>query len=80
MPVILREDGFKFFFFSDEGNEPIHVHVEKGDAAAKFWISPIILAKNFGMKPKELSKVRKLLEQNESLVKEKWDDFNSRKN
>jgi hypothetical protein len=28
VPVVLRVGGFKFFFFSDEGNEPVHIHVE----------------------------------------------------
>ncbi len=79
MPVILRVDGFKFFFFSDEGNEPIHIHVEKGDGAAKFWMNPVRLAKNFGMKPVDLSRVRSILEENEKLIEEKWNEFNSRK-
>ena len=30
MPTVLRIDGFRFFFFSDE-HEPAHIHVEKGD-------------------------------------------------
>ncbi len=79
MPVILSVDGFKFFFFSDEGNEPIHIHVEKGDGAAKFWMNPVRLSKNFGMKPAELSRVRSILEENEKLIEEKWNEFNSRK-
>lgn len=38
MPVVFRRDGFRFFFYSNEGDprEPIHVHVRKGDADAKF--------------------------------------------
>jgi hypothetical protein len=40
MPVVFRERGFKFFFYSNEGNprEPIHIHVEKGTVEAKFWL------------------------------------------
>ena len=42
MPTLWVEDGFRFFFYSNEGNprEPVHVHVEKGDAEAKFWLKP----------------------------------------
>lgn len=31
MPVILRINGFRFFFYSNEGNplEPAHIHVMK---------------------------------------------------
>lgn len=79
MPVILRVDGFKFFFFANEGDEPIHVHVEIGDEAAKFWMNPISLARNYGMKASNLSKVRRILEQHQQLIEEKWDDFNRKK-
>jgi hypothetical protein len=42
MPVVLRRDGFRFFFYSNEGNplEPPHVHVRRADAEAKFWLKP----------------------------------------
>ena len=38
MPTILLVAGWRFFFYSNEGNEPIHLHCQKGDAEAKFWI------------------------------------------
>ena len=79
MPVVLRVDGFKFFFFADEGSEPLHVHVEKGDSAAKFWPTPVRLSQNYGMKAPELSKVRKILELNEKMIEGKWNEFSSRK-
>jgi hypothetical protein len=42
MPEIFRYRGFKFFFYSNEGTprEPVHVHVEKDDIEAKFWVVP----------------------------------------
>jgi len=42
MPVVFRERGFRFFFYSDEGSprEPVHIHVEKDGVEAKFWLSP----------------------------------------
>jgi hypothetical protein len=43
----LRKDGFRFFFFSNEGFEPAHVHVEAGDGYAKFWLEPVELAESF---------------------------------
>ncbi len=42
MPTILRVDGFRFFFFSNEGFEPSHVHIESGDGYAKFWLNPVV--------------------------------------
>jgi hypothetical protein len=42
MPTVFRERGFRFFFYSNEGNprEPVHVHVEKDGIEAKFWLRP----------------------------------------
>ena len=44
MPVIFRHAGFKFFFYSNEGmpREPTHVHVERDDLEAKFWMLPVV--------------------------------------
>lgn len=40
MPVVFRYRGCRFFFYSNEGvpKEPLHVHVQKGEAVAKFWL------------------------------------------
>jgi hypothetical protein len=44
MPTVLRLSGFRFFFYSLEGSEPSHIHVEHGDSVAKFWLNPVELA------------------------------------
>ncbi len=41
MPTVLLKDGFRFFFYSDEGSEPAHIHVKKGDAEGKIWLEPV---------------------------------------
>ena len=41
MPGLYRIGGFLIYFWVNESNEPIHVHVARGKqspAAAKFWI------------------------------------------
>ena len=38
MPTILYVQGWRFYFYSNEGNEPMHVHAVKGDAECKFWL------------------------------------------
>jgi hypothetical protein len=42
MPTIFRQHGFRIFFYSNEGapREPAHVHIEKDDLEAKFWLQP----------------------------------------
>ena len=40
MPVVLRTKGYRFFFYSNEGDEPMHIHIEKADASGKMWLHP----------------------------------------
>lgn len=75
MPTVLRLKGFRFFFFSNEGNEPRHIHVECEDKYAKFWLEPILLAKCVGFSAKELRQIHKVIEEQEDLFKEKWDEY-----
>jgi hypothetical protein len=53
MPEVLRLRGFRFFFFSREGTEPPHIHVERGDEYAKYWLQPVSLAENRGFRDHE---------------------------
>ena len=39
MPTILLIQGWRFFFYRNEGNEPMHIHGRKGDAECKYWIN-----------------------------------------
>ncbi len=43
-PTIHREGPFRFFFYSHEPREPPHVHVERDDAIAKFWLHDAAIA------------------------------------
>jgi hypothetical protein len=38
MPTILFLNGWKFYFYSDEGNEPVHIHAEKAEKECKYWL------------------------------------------
>jgi Domain of unknown function (DUF4160) len=75
MPTVLRIRGFKFFFFSQEGNEPPHIHVEKGDGAAKFWLGPVKLANNSGFKKSELSVIIVMVERHEAELFRAWNEI-----
>jgi hypothetical protein len=44
MPTVLRNAGYRFYFYSHEPNEPAHVHVDNAGCTAKFWLEPIALA------------------------------------
>jgi hypothetical protein len=63
MPNVMRVRGFRFFFFSREGNEPPHIHVEHGEEYAKYWLQPVSLAENRGFANHELTRIRKMVEE-----------------
>ena len=75
MPTVLRIGRFRFFFFSNEGNESPHVHVESAENYAKFWLSPVVLAQSIGYRAGELRRLRQLVEAHHDLFKEKWDEY-----
>ena len=79
MPTILRLKGYRFFFFSLEGNEPAHIHIEQGDYVAKFWLKPVSLASSYGFRGHELAKIRELIVEHSTLFLEKWNEFFSNK-
>lgn len=72
MPTVLKIKGFRFFFFSLEGDEPPHIHIEYGDCVAKFWLNSIQLASSNGFRNHELTKIRLLVVENKQLFLEKW--------
>lgn len=75
MPTVFRYKGYRFFFYSNEGNpsEPLHIHVIKGDSVAKFWLDPdVSVAGSYGMKSPELSKVVK---ERSDLIRKAWNEY-----
>ena len=78
MPTILIVLGYRFFFFSGEGAEPPHVHVEHGEKVAKYWLNPVNLAMSEGFRSHELTKVRALVIENRALFLEKRDEHSGR--
>jgi Domain of unknown function (DUF4160) len=72
MPTVLRISGFRFFFYSLEGSEPKHIHVEHGDNVAKFWLEPISVAESHGFRAHELNHLRALVIDHCSTFVEAW--------
>ncbi|HTX76630.1 MAG TPA: DUF4160 domain-containing protein [Terracidiphilus sp.] len=78
MPTIWIEDGFRFFFYSNEGTprEPIHVHVERGEAEAKFWLRPEVrVAYNDRYDARTLRRLTDMVEANRTRIERAWDGF-----
>lgn len=72
MPTVLRVGRYRFSFFSNERNEPPHVHVHAGGDEAKFWLDQIELEANYGFNVRELNEIGRLVEQNKSILLELW--------
>lgn len=75
MPTIFRLLGFRFFFYSNESNEPPHVHLEKGDAEGKYWIDPLEKEYMHGFTRSEEKQARKIIEEQQENFKNDWDDY-----
>lgn len=78
MPVVLRYKGFRFFFFSNEGNprEPAHIHVRLGGSIAKFWLTPVVsLASAHGFSAAELNELESVVIDQRLMFERKWNEF-----
>lgn len=75
MPTVLRIDGFRFFFYSKEGFEPPHIHIEQGDDVAKFWLEPVEMASSYGFSTTQLNKIYKLVVEHQSQPIQAWHEY-----
>ncbi len=72
MPTILRIGPYRFYFYSHEPNEPPHIHIDRDNSSAKFWLQSPTLARNLGYSAKELNILLKLVKENQSHLQEAW--------
>ncbi|MDW6024544.1 DUF4160 domain-containing protein [Mesorhizobium sp. BAC0120] len=75
MPTVLREAGYRFHFFSGDGHEPPHVHIDDGDRKAKIWLQEVRVAKNGGFSDVELGRIIAIVSENRSRLLEAWNEF-----
>lgn len=77
MPVVFRHRGYRFFFYSNEGNprEPAHVHVSRNGIDAKFWLWPeVSIAYNDGFNAKSLRELLTVVENRRSEIERVWNE------
>lgn len=75
MPNILRIGSYRFYFYSHEPNEPPHVHIDRDNLLAKFWLEPIGLARNYGFNVRELRRLQSLLMEHQTELLEAWHEY-----
>jgi hypothetical protein len=74
VPTILRHNGYRFFFYSND-HLPIHIHIEKGEKTAKFNIEQQVLVNSYRFSPSEIREMRILVEQNKQTFIDKWNEY-----
>ena len=79
MPTLMESGPFRFHFYSDEGNEPPHIHVATPDGECKFWLDPVRLAKNKGVAPGTIRQIERIVFEYRHFFKEKFHDYFSQK-
>ncbi len=75
MPTVLRWRGYRFFFYSNEGSEPPHIHIEKDGAEAKFWLEPVALVKQVGLSQRDARILEEKVNAEQAAFKEAWDEY-----
>jgi hypothetical protein len=75
MPTVLRSGPYRFFFYAGDREEPPHVHIERDDSEAKYWLEPMRLQRSSGFTASELRRVEKLVIDNQQLLLDKWNEY-----
>lgn len=75
MPTILRIGAYRFYSYSHEPNEPPHIHIDRDNLTAKFWLQSVSLAQNIGFPAKELRKLQSMVIDNQTQLLEAWYEY-----
>lgn len=74
-PTIARIGSYRFFFFAGDFGEPPHVHVERDNAVAKYWLDPVALVTSRFFPPHELRKLHRTVQEHAADFLEAWNGF-----
>jgi hypothetical protein len=74
-PTVLRKGPYRFFFFASDRNEPPHVHVAREAKAAKFSLSSVRQAYNYGFAANELTRIEGLVREHEADLLKAWHEY-----
>ena len=72
MPTVHIEGPYRFFWYSGDRTEPLHVHVERDENVAKFWLDPVALARNNRFSKRELKRIEEIVRRNAAEWIERW--------
>ncbi|MCZ2420806.1 MAG: DUF4160 domain-containing protein [Burkholderiales bacterium] len=75
MPTIFKTGAYRFFFFASDRNEPVHIHIERDDKIAKFWLGPVRLQNSGGFSRAEIARLQRLVIEHEMELQEAWNAY-----
>ncbi len=75
MPTVLLIGSHRFFFYAGDRNEPAHMHIEREDKVAKFWLDPVRLYHSGGFSRNEISRLQRVVEQNKDILLRAWNEY-----
>ena len=77
MPTVRRDGPYRFFFYAGDRDEPQHVHVERDDKIAKFWLDPIRLRSSGGFNRDEIARLHRhrIIHEHRLELAEAWNDY-----
>ena len=76
MPTALRIGPYRFYFYSYDCDEPRHIHIDRENTSAKFWLDvDVSLVENYGYSRKELRENERLVKDNREHFIYEWDTF-----
>jgi len=75
MPTVLRIGPYRFFFYAGDREEPPHIHVERDEHTAKFWLDEVRLRDSHGFGRAEMRKIQKLVEGNQEQLLRSWHEY-----
>jgi len=75
VPTVKIIGPYRFHFYANDRNEPRHVHVERDDCMAKFWLDPVRLDRSQRFARNELLSIQKLVLRHQNEFRRKWNDY-----
>jgi hypothetical protein len=75
LPTVLRAGPYRIFFYSADRDEPPHVHVEREEGTAKFWLDRVRLEKSRGFGRAEIGRIQDLVAKNAVYLLRQWYEY-----
>jgi hypothetical protein len=75
MPTVFQVRPYRLFFYSADGGEPPHIHIERDDRIAKYWLSPVRLGRSSGFSARDLRDIERIVAERETALLEAWHDY-----